>query len=148
MTEKKVPLRAPNGCPIVGTVETLLAMYPVEVWREPDGSVHYEYTGGPSKVYDECAEVMKREPVGGGPAETVFQDEDGDEWLESQLVPERSGWTFQVREGEVDPKDRRAAQLRPGWYAQLAEDADTGTVAGPFGTEAEAEAVLDAADES
>lgn len=52
------------------------------------------------------------------------------------------GWTFEVRAGEVHPNDRGAAQLDPGWYAQQQQDADSGLIAGPFPTEAQALAML------
>jgi hypothetical protein len=54
----------------------------------------------------------------------------------------KSGWTFHVGPGEVDPDDKRAAQMDPGWYAQRAVDADSGDVSGPFETELQADEVL------
>lgn len=81
------PLMAPNGARIVGTLETVLVMDPMTVVRDKAGEVCFVYTGRPSKVYDECSELVLRAPEGGGPPEMVYQDEHGDEWLESQLVP-------------------------------------------------------------
>ena len=86
MTER-VRLMAPNGTPLCGPVETVLVTYPALVFRTADGGIELEYTGGTASTHHETSEPLTRNPDGGDNEELVFEDIDGVEWLQSQLVP-------------------------------------------------------------
>jgi hypothetical protein len=86
MTER-VRLVAPNGTPLCGPVETVLVTYPALVFRTADGRIELEYTAGAASTHHETSEPLTRDPDGGDNEELVFEDTDGVEWLESQLVP-------------------------------------------------------------
>lgn len=78
MTHQLVRLDNPD-VRVVGTSETVLAMYPIGVVRGDDGAWSWDYTGGESRIYDECSEQR----VEGG--QPVFQDENGEDVLESNV---------------------------------------------------------------
>ena len=86
MTER-VRLIAPNGTPLCGPVETVLVTYPALVFRTADGGIELEYTADAASTHHETSEPLTRNPDGGDNEELVFEDIDGVEWLESQLVP-------------------------------------------------------------
>jgi hypothetical protein len=82
---KRQQAMSPTGSRIIGLVETVPVTYPVRAWVEGEG-VGFDYTGAGEKTYWDCSEPTKRPGTDGKP-EFVFQDEAGDEWLESQIVP-------------------------------------------------------------
>lgn len=74
-------LIAPNGKRIVGTAESMLVTYGIDVLgRNPDGSINFEHNGE-NKEYDETAEQRTDEN-----GESLFTDEDGVDWPESRLT--------------------------------------------------------------
>lgn len=77
------PLVSPNGTAIRGTLERLAGVALGTVSRADDGTVAIEYTGGTEIYWDEQRTVTREGPSG---MEQVFIDENGCEWLESDLV--------------------------------------------------------------
>lgn len=82
-------LVAPNGKRIVGTSESMLCMYRIDVLgKKPDGTFEFEYTGD-STDYGETAEQRKDKR-----GRRLFQDSDGRDWPEHKLriedIPDES----------------------------------------------------------
>jgi hypothetical protein len=80
-------LFAPNGLPIRGTAETVLAtafLTNEDVTQTKFGTYEFAWQGG-SEVWWDTQETIMRVNPETGVSERVFEDEDGEEWLESQL---------------------------------------------------------------
>lgn len=80
----KLTLRSPSGRLIVGTSEKVPGMAPFKnVYAVPeDGSPFTIEYDEPTKLYWEGAETVTRD------GERLYIDEDGKEWMESELVKE------------------------------------------------------------
>ena len=78
---------APTGRRITATLEIIRGEALLKgVTRDENGVVSQTYAG--ETVYDwEGQTTVRRPRVGGITPETVYLDEDGCEWCESQLVP-------------------------------------------------------------
>lgn len=71
--------KAPNGKEITGTLEVCQANANIsKFWRE-NGELKFEYSGETVMFWDEQKSVTRN----GG---FVFLDEDGGEWLESEII--------------------------------------------------------------
>ncbi len=79
-------LMAPTGSKIVATLETIRGEALLHsVARDESGAVTLGYAG--ETRYDwEGQTTVQRPPAAGAKPETVYIDEAGQEWLESQLV--------------------------------------------------------------
>lgn len=76
---KPVIVNAPNGLPIVGTLEICPCRSTIaQFWRLDDGTLDFDYSGNSEMFYDE-QRIVERD------SQRVFLDEEGNEWLESQL---------------------------------------------------------------
>lgn len=74
-------LISPTGKRIIGTAESMLAMYPITVnGRKPDGSIDWDYSGGESEDYLDTA-TQRTDGRGVG----LFEDSKGDLWPEDEL---------------------------------------------------------------
>lgn len=70
---------APNGLPILGTLENVGARADIKHFsRDPDGSLSWEYSGD-TKVWWEEMYTVERD------GEAVFVDEEGTEWKKGEL---------------------------------------------------------------
>jgi hypothetical protein len=78
-----VRLMAPNGLAIDGTCENVQGCATACVYLEPDGTVYVDHTGY-TEMYWESSETEVRA------GQTVYQDVEGNEWLENELVPDPS----------------------------------------------------------
>ncbi len=75
-------LQAPNGKRIVGTPESMLCMYSIDVHgKNPDGTIDFEYDGNVAKAYDDTAQQRKDRR-----GRRLFQDTDGVDWPEHKLT--------------------------------------------------------------
>ena len=73
-------LYAPDGALIVGTLELVTGSAGIiGATRQPDGSLDLEYEGGTEMFGDDSKTVERK-------GQRVFLDEDGSEWLESELL--------------------------------------------------------------
>lgn len=75
---------APNGSPILGTLEQLSGRAEISCdsfKKTGDGKVDFEWEGGTEIFYDDQVTVTLEK-------ERVFLAEDGTEWRESELVLE------------------------------------------------------------
>ncbi|MBN9548515.1 MAG: hypothetical protein J0H31_06425 [Alphaproteobacteria bacterium] len=91
-------MKAPDGAEIVATVEDILGSTCGIVWDE-DGS--YDFDGSGTEVNWDGSTT--REIAG----QTVFQDENGKEWLESQLIPDKARARKNIKPWFHDRKLRR-----------------------------------------
>ena len=94
-------MKAPDGTPIVATLETIPGS--CGVFLNDDGA--WEYDGNGTYV---CWDAQETEEYAGQP---VFLDEDNKEWLESQLIPDDADpqphpqpWyrDYQLRQKEIE----------------------------------------------
>lgn len=82
---KPVLVAGPNGLPITGILEACPCRCRIaKFWRTSDGTLDFEYSGGSEMFYDEQKTVERGN-------QRVFLDEEGNEWLESQLIV-KDGW--------------------------------------------------------
>ena len=72
-------LKAPNGNEITGTKEILVGEAYIQDLRLVDGKVEYDHSGE-TEVFWDCQQTATEKN------QTIFIDEDGGEWLESQLI--------------------------------------------------------------
>lgn len=80
-------LFAPDGSRIVSTLEKIYGTCDInQVTQNPDGTLFVEWAGGTDIDWNSQETVMRDSTNGGFVMERVFIDEDGGEWLESQLV--------------------------------------------------------------
>lgn len=89
-------LYSPTGVLIDGLLETCPCRAIIdndEITQNEDGTYEVVYAGGSDMFWDDQRTVERDITNGGGVMERVFLDEDGGEWLESQLV---------LRESEED----------------------------------------------
>lgn len=78
-------LFAPDGSRIIGTVDRINAVANISgAKRNPDGSLDLDYTGDTDIDWDSQVTIARNNPDT-GKRELVFVDEDGAEWLESEL---------------------------------------------------------------
>ncbi|RWM32589.1 MAG: hypothetical protein EOR77_21400 [Mesorhizobium sp.] len=73
-------MKAPDGTPIVSTLETIPGS--AGIVFDEDGSWNYD-GNGTELDWDGQQTVLRA-------GQTVFVDENGKEWLESQLIPEKA----------------------------------------------------------
>lgn len=72
---RKLVLKTDHDVEITDIVEQVIITYPIEAG---DGEL-FEYTGGDSESYWDTAEPIIRQ------GQRVFQDRDGNEYLESEI---------------------------------------------------------------
>ena len=80
LSKKPVLVSAPNGLPITGSFEicpcrSIIAQF----WRVDGGTRDFDYSGDSEMFYEE-QRIVERDN------QRVFLDEEGNEWLESQLI--------------------------------------------------------------
>lgn len=77
---------SPDGCRVKGTLEKLSGVAQCgDIHRNEDGTLEFSYEGG-TEVWWDAAETVERLNSDTLKMETVFVDEDGEEWLASELV--------------------------------------------------------------
>ncbi len=77
---RAVLVTAPNGLPIIGTLEICPCRSDIAKFRRlSDGTLDFDHSGNTEMFYDEQKTVERHN-------ERVFLDEEGNEWLESQLI--------------------------------------------------------------
>jgi hypothetical protein len=94
-----VRLKAPNGKQIKWTSEIIPGTADCEVFRDETGKVVVDYDG--TDGTEACWDAGETETRDG---QIVFVDDDGNEWLESELVPE---------DQECDPEYKRPEKPAP-----------------------------------
>lgn len=74
-------LLSPTSTTIVGLLESCPGRSNIssEITRKPDGTFEFEYAGGTEMFWDDQRTVERE-------GQRVFLDEDGDEWLERELI--------------------------------------------------------------
>ena len=78
--KKAVLVTAPNGMPIVGTLEICPCRATIaQFWHLGDGTLDFDYSGASEMFYDEQRIIERHN-------QRVFLYEEGNEWLESQLI--------------------------------------------------------------
>jgi hypothetical protein len=78
-------LLAPNGAEIVGTKELVPGVALIQdVKAKPDGGFTFEFAGDTEMDWDGQTTVCKNVGKNGAPVR-VFVDDQGDEWLETDL---------------------------------------------------------------
>ena len=81
-----VRLMAPNGLPIIGTLDMLLARaWIYELTRNEHGGVEFFFRGQTEVIWSSQRNVSR--PNAAGEQQTIYIDDNGNEWLEDQLVP-------------------------------------------------------------
>jgi hypothetical protein len=83
-SETPIAVLSPTGRPIRGTLERCSACRPVTFNVDANGQLSYEHDGRPPHLYAEQLRTLRR--LG----QPVFVDDDGTEWLLSQLVVKRT----------------------------------------------------------
>ncbi|MEA3208558.1 MAG: hypothetical protein QOE70_1615 [Chthoniobacter sp.] len=81
MDEQRMILVSPTGTVITGTLETLSGranIVPGSAREDPLGGIEFDYEGSTEIWWDEQRTVIRDD-------ERVFLDEEGDEFLESEL---------------------------------------------------------------
>lgn len=77
----KIIVKSPTGVPIVGTAESLLATAHIQGFsRDKNGKLAFDYAGDSNIHWD--TQETKKDKNG----QTLFEDENGDEWPEGALV--------------------------------------------------------------
>lgn len=84
-------LQAPDGSKIIGTLERIPGVANIQhdsFKLDADGKIDFQWQGGTDVDWDGQVTIFRRNPEWdkGRAPERVFVDEDGGEWLESELT--------------------------------------------------------------
>ncbi|WP_353645715.1 hypothetical protein [Mesorhizobium sp. WSM2239] len=90
-------MKAPSGSPILGTVDIVAARCNI-LWN--DEGTDFDFEGGTEVWWDE----QRTQKLGG---QDVFIDEDGEEWLRCELIPDDAEPTDEIKPWHADPELRR-----------------------------------------